>query len=79
MNACRSVSTSEERTKAARALFWQRTGRLPASVIPPFWHRHSELLGELSASHLHWPCAYDPEQNGSTPLGAPAGAAFFAP
>ena len=42
---------------------------LPASVIPPMWHRHSELLWELSALHLHWLCAYDPEQNGSAPLG----------
>jgi hypothetical protein len=24
---------------------------------------------ELSALHLHWLCAYDPEQNGSAPLG----------
>jgi len=42
---------------------------LPASVVPPFWHRHSELVWELSALHLHWLCAYDPEQNGSAPLG----------
>ena len=42
---------------------------LPVSVIPPFWHRHTELLWELSALHLHWLCAYDPEQNGSAPLG----------
>ena len=42
---------------------------LPASVIPPAWYKHSELLWELSALHLHWLCAYDPEQNGSAPLG----------
>lgn len=49
---------------------WLRhTYGLPASVIPPMWHRHSELLWELSALHLHWLCAYDPEQNGSAPLG----------
>lgn len=41
----------------------------PASVIPPFWHHHPELVWELSALHLHWLCAYDPEQNGSAPLG----------
>ena len=39
------------------------------SVIPPYWHRHPEILWELSALHLHWLCAYDPEQNGSAPLG----------
>lgn len=42
---------------------------LGASVLPPFWHRHSELVWELSALHLHWLCAYDPEENGSAPLG----------
>jgi len=47
----------------------RRTYGLPASVIPPFWHHHPELLWELSALHLHWLCAYDPEQNGSAPLG----------
>ena len=49
---------------------WLRhTYGLPASVIPPAWHMHPELLWELSALHLHWLCAYDPEQNGSAPLG----------
>lgn len=47
----------------------RRTYGLPASVIPPFWHRHDELLWELSALHLHWLCAYDPEQDGSAPFG----------
>ncbi len=49
---------------------WLRhTYGLPASVIPPFWHHHPELVWELSALQLHWLCAYDPEQNGSAPLG----------
>ena len=47
----------------------RRTYGLPTAVIPPFWHHHPELLWELSALHLHWLCAYDPEQNGSAPLG----------
>lgn len=47
----------------------RRTYGLPASVIPPYWHRHDELLWELSALHLHWLCAYDSDQNGSAPLG----------
>ena len=42
---------------------WLRhTYGLPAAVIPPFWHHHPELVWELSALHLHWLCAYDPEQ-----------------
>ena len=47
----------------------RRTYGLPASVIPPFWYRHPDLLWELSALHLHWLCAYGPGQNGSAPLG----------
>ncbi|WP_422933321.1 hypothetical protein [Sinomonas sp. P47F7] len=49
---------------------WLRhTYGLPAAVIPPSWHRHPELVWELSALHLHWLCAYVPEQNGSAPFG----------
>ena len=40
----------------------------PASVIPPFWYRHWELVFELSALHLHWIASYDPEQDGSGPI-----------
>lgn len=49
---------------------WLRhTYGLPASVTPPCWHRHPELVWELSSLHLHWLCAYDLGQNGSAPLG----------
>jgi hypothetical protein len=49
---------------------WLRhTYGLPATIIPPYWHRHPELLWELSALHVHWIGAYDPDQNGSAPLG----------
>ena len=47
----------------------RKTYGLPASVIPPYWHRHDELRWELSALHLHWLCAYHPEQDGSAPFG----------
>lgn len=47
----------------------RRTYGLPPAIIPPYWHRHPELVWELSALHLHWLGAYDPEQNGSAPLG----------
>ena len=46
----------------------RRTYGLPVTIIPPFWHRHPELVWELSALHLHWLCAYDPEQEGSVPI-----------
>lgn len=47
----------------------RRTYGLSASIVPPFWHRHPELVWELSALHLHWLAAYDPDQHASAPLG----------
>lgn len=47
----------------------RRTYGLPAAVIPPYWHRHPELVWELSALHLHWLGAYDPDQNASAAIG----------
>ena len=53
-----------------RWVHWlRRTYGLPTSVVPPFWHRHPELVWELSALHLHWLSAYDPDQHGSAPFG----------
>ncbi|UOQ61876.1 DUF4913 domain-containing protein [Leucobacter rhizosphaerae] len=46
----------------------RRTYGLPASVIPPFWYRHPEIVWELSALHLHWIASYDPEQDASGPI-----------
>ena len=40
---------------------------LPPTVIPPFWHRHDELIWELSALHLHWVNAYDAHASLSGP------------
>ncbi len=49
---------------------WLRdTYGLGPTTLPPFWHRHWELVWELSALHLHWLCAFDPQQHGSAPLG----------
>lgn len=49
---------------------WLRhTYGLPAAIVPPAWHRHPEMVWELSALHLHWLGAFDPEQDGSAPLG----------
>jgi len=47
----------------------RRSYGLPATVIPPLWHRHPELVWELSALHLAWLCAYEPEADGAAPLG----------
>lgn len=47
----------------------RRTYGLPPTVIPPFWHRHDELVWELSALHTHWRNCYDPDASGSAPCG----------
>lgn len=41
---------------------------LPPTVVPPYWHRHDELIWELSALHTHWLNAYDPDGSPSGPL-----------
>src|SRR3954452_24429080 len=48
---------------------WLRaTYGLPPTVIPPFWHRHDELVWELSALHTHWLNAYGPDGSPSAQL-----------
>ena len=48
---------------------WLRTTYgLPPTVVPPFWHRHDELVWELSALHTHWLNAYDQDGSPSAPL-----------
>ncbi|MGK2876673.1 MAG: hypothetical protein ACSLEW_13730 [Nocardioides sp.] len=42
---------------------------LPPTVVPPLWHRHDELVWELSALHTHWLNAYDAEGTPSGPIG----------
>lgn len=32
---------------------------LSPTVVPPLWHRHPELVWELSALHDHWLASYD--------------------
>lgn len=69
-NLLTSHDLEQELLELNRWVNWLRLEYgLPASVIPPLWHRHPELLWELSALHLHWLCAYDMNQDGSAPLG----------
>lgn len=69
-NLLSSVDLEAELLELNRWVDWLRhVYGLPASVIPPLWHRHPELLWGASALHLHWLAAYDPEQNASAPLG----------
>lgn len=47
---------------------WLRhTYGLPPTIIPPLWHRHDELIWELSALHTHWLNSYDPNASPSAP------------
>jgi hypothetical protein len=48
--------------------FVRTTYGLAPTVIPPLWHRHDELIWELSALHQHWLNAYHRD----APLSAPA-------
>ena len=69
-NLLTSHDLEQEWLELNRWVDWLRhTYGLPSSVVPPFWHHHPELVWELSALHLHWLCAYDPDQHGSAPLG----------
>ena len=41
---------------------------LSPAVVPPLWHRHDELIWELSALHIARVNAYDPEGSPAGPL-----------
>ena len=41
---------------------------LAPNVIPPLWHRHWELVWELSALHAFWLNAYGPGGQATSPL-----------
>ena len=38
---------------------------LPPQIIPPMWHRHWELIWELSALKQHWEICYDQQAKGN--------------
>lgn len=65
--------TSSEAEAQWRALnkfvAWLRTTYgLPPTVLPPLWHRHPELVWELSALHTHWLACFEPGSSGSGPI-----------
>ncbi len=41
---------------------------LPPTLIPPLWHRHDELVWELSALHTHWLACYGVDASPSAPI-----------
>ncbi|RYV50227.1 hypothetical protein [Pengzhenrongella frigida] len=44
------------------------TNSVAPNVIPPLWHRHWELVWELSALHTFWLNAYGPGAQATSPL-----------
>jgi hypothetical protein len=41
---------------------------LSPAIVPPYWHRHDELIWELSALHLHFLACYDEIASPSAPI-----------
>ena len=67
-----ALSSDEAETEWLRLNEWVEDLRLtfsiPATVIPPYWHRHTLLVEHLSALHTHWRASHDPDQHGSAPF-----------
>ena len=52
-----------------RWVTWLRTTfALPPAVLPPMWHRHSELVWELAALHGRFHDCYKPSADPSGPI-----------
>lgn len=52
----------------SRVTWLRKAFGLPPTIVPPLWHRHDELVWELSALHLHWLACYDPDASPSAPI-----------
>lgn len=46
----------------------KNTFGLPPAIVPPYWHRHDELIWELSALHTHFLACYDETASPSAPV-----------
>jgi hypothetical protein len=68
-----NLLVSEDADRAWRDLdawvTWLKvTFGLPPSIVPPYWHRHDELVWELSALHTHWLSCYHETASPSAPI-----------
>jgi hypothetical protein len=68
-----NLLVSEDADRAWRDLdawvTWLKvTFGLPPSILPPYWHRHDELVWELSALHTHWLRCYHETASPSAPI-----------
>lgn len=41
---------------------------LAPTIVPPYWHRHDELVWELSALHTHWLACHHETSSPSDPV-----------
>lgn len=46
----------------------KHTFGLPPAIVPPYWHRHDELIWELSALHTHFLACYGDVASPSAPV-----------
>jgi hypothetical protein len=52
-----------------RFVQWLKTAfGLSPAIVPPYWHRHDELVWELSALHCHWLNCYHESASPSAPI-----------
>ncbi len=52
-----------------RFVLWLKTSfGLSPAIVPPYWHRHDELIWELSALHTHFLACYDETASPSAPI-----------
>ena len=52
-----------------RFVLWLKSAfGLSPAIVPPYWHRHDELIWELSALHLHFLASYDDVASPSAPI-----------
>ena len=59
---------AEWRDLDAWVTWLKTTFGLPPTIVPPNWHRHDELVWELSALHTHFLSCYDPSASPSAPI-----------
>ncbi len=67
-NTLSAAEAEQEWFDLDRWVDWlRRSYGLPPAIVPPYWHRHDELVWELSALHVHWRNSYDQDAPPSAP------------
>ena len=62
------TAEAEWRDLDAFVLWLKATFGLPPSILPPLWHRHDELIWELSALHSHFLACFEETASPSAPI-----------